>query len=56
MNVMMERLATNPESGKLEHPYYGYLDAAQWFQIIGMHWKHHLQQIESLEKSSDTNL
>lgn len=52
MNVMMERLATNPESGKLEHPYYGYLDAAQWFQLIGMHWKHHIRQIESIENST----
>jgi len=50
MKMTMDRLMLNPPSGKLEHPYYGYLDAYQWFQLIGMHWKHHLRQIESLEE------
>jgi hypothetical protein len=44
-----EKLITDPESGKTEHPTYGFIDAKQWYQLIGMHWKHHLMQIEELD-------
>lgn len=44
-----DKLLTEPESGKTEHPSYGFIDAKQWYQVIGMHWKHHLMQLEELE-------
>jgi hypothetical protein len=43
------KLITLQESGKIEHPIYGYLDAIQWYQLIGMHWKHHLMQLDELD-------
>jgi hypothetical protein len=44
-----DKLLTDPESGKIEHTSYGFIDAKQWYQVIGMHWKHHLMQLEELE-------
>jgi hypothetical protein len=44
-----DKLITDPESGKTEHPSYGYIDAKQWYQVIGMHWKHHLMQLDELD-------
>ncbi|RWS42040.1 DinB family protein [Bacillus mycoides] len=34
---------------KVEHPGFGYLNAAEWFQLISMHFAHHLRQKERLE-------
>ncbi|AHA09614.1 MULTISPECIES: DinB family protein [Bacillus] len=34
---------------KVEHPGLGYLNAAEWFQLISMHFAHHLRQKERLE-------
>lgn len=44
-----DKLITDPESGKTEHPSYGFIDAKQWYQIVGMHWKHHLMQLDELD-------
>jgi hypothetical protein len=44
-----DKLLTDPESGKTEHPSYGFIDAKQWYQVIGMHWKHHLMQLDELD-------
>ncbi len=44
-----DRLITDPDSGKMEHPNYGFIDAKQWYQLIGMHWKHHLMQLDELD-------
>lgn len=49
MLAVRDKLITEPESGKMEHPIYGYLDAKQWYQLIGMHWKHHLMQLDELD-------
>lgn len=51
MLAVRDKLTTEPESGKMEHPIYGYLDAKQWYQLIGMHWKHHLMQLDELDAS-----
>ncbi|PFI45332.1 hypothetical protein COI73_19775 [Bacillus cereus] len=32
-----------------EHPGLGYLNAAEWFQLISMHFAHHLRQKSRLE-------
>ncbi|MBS9801695.1 DinB family protein [Bacillus cereus] len=34
---------------KTEHPGLGYLNAAEWFQLISMHFAHHLRQKDRLE-------
>ncbi len=49
MLAVRDKLITDPESGKIEHPNYGFLDAKQWYQLIGMHWKHHLMQLDELD-------
>ncbi|WP_439020293.1 DinB family protein [Bacillus thuringiensis] len=34
---------------KVEHPGLGYLNAVEWFQLISMHFAHHLRQKDRLE-------
>jgi hypothetical protein len=43
-------LASIPNDCKVEHPGLGYLNAAEWFQLISMHFSHHLCQKERLDK------
>ncbi|PGZ08535.1 hypothetical protein COE30_12435 [Bacillus cereus] len=38
-----------PSDCKVEHPGLGYLNAAEWFQLISMHFAHHLRQKDRLE-------
>lgn len=40
----------NP-SIKVKHPRMGYLNAKQWLRFIEIHLKHHLKQINRIEKS-----
>lgn len=42
-------LSSIPSDCKVEHPGLGYLNAAEWFQLISMHFAHHLRQKERLE-------
>ncbi|MGE7882103.1 DinB family protein [Bacillus sp. NPDC094077] len=42
-------LTSIPNDCKVEHPGLGYLNAAEWFQLISMHFAHHLRQKERLE-------
>ncbi|EEL46926.1 MULTISPECIES: DinB family protein [Bacillus cereus group] len=42
-------LSSIPSDYKVEHPGLGYLNAAEWFQLISMHFAHHLRQKERLE-------
>ncbi|HFJ9450538.1 hypothetical protein CN268_12280 [Bacillus anthracis] len=42
-------LSSIPSDCKVEHPGLGYLHAAEWFQLISMHFAHHLRQKERLE-------
>ncbi|WP_226545643.1 DinB family protein [Bacillus thuringiensis] len=42
-------LSSIPGDCKVEHPGLGYLHAAEWFQLISMHFAHHLRQKERLE-------
>ncbi|KFN01132.1 DinB family protein [Bacillus clarus] len=44
-------LASIPDDCKVEHPGLGYLNANEWFQLISMHFAHHLRQKERLEQS-----
>ena len=36
---------------KAKHPRLGYLNAKQWLRFIEIHLKHHLKQLERIEKS-----
>ena len=49
-----EKLATNPISGKIEHPALGFLDAKEWFQLIAIHFRHHLRQKARIEAFLNT--
>jgi hypothetical protein len=49
MLATRDKLVTVPNSGKIEHPNYGFIDAKQWYQVIGMHWKHHIMQLDELD-------
>ncbi|MFW0714299.1 DinB family protein [Pedobacter sp. N23S346] len=40
----------NPQL-KTKHPRLGYLNAKQWLRFIEIHLKHHLKQLERVEKS-----
>ncbi|WP_243526358.1 DinB family protein [Bacillus pseudomycoides] len=43
-------LASIPSNRKMEHLGFGYLNAVEWFQLIYMHFSHHLHQKERLEQ------
>jgi hypothetical protein len=38
------------KTGKTKHPGFGYLDANEWFQLVEMHFRHHLRQKARLDK------
>lgn len=44
------RIASSPFNGKTKHPGFGYLNAAEWVQVIDMHFRHHLRQKRRLEE------
>jgi hypothetical protein len=37
------------QSGKTKHPSLGYLNASEWYQLIQMHFRHHLRQKARLD-------
>ncbi|BFH59623.1 DinB family protein [Paenibacillus azoreducens] len=39
-----------PPQNKIVHPGFGALNAAEWFMLIEMHYRHHLRQKERLEQ------
>ncbi|MCX2582817.1 DinB family protein [Pedobacter sp. MR22-3] len=45
------KIATADLQLKTKHPRLGYLNAKQWFRFIEIHLKHHLKQLERIEKS-----
>lgn len=49
MQAAAEKLAKDPPSGKAAHMAYGYLNAAEWFELIDMHFRHHLRQKARLD-------
>lgn len=40
---------------KAEHPALGYLNAHEWFDLIEMHFRHHLRQKKRLDRFLDIN-
>lgn len=47
---LAEKIDTSNSKGKTKHPGFGYLTALEWFQMIEMHFKHHLRQKKRLDK------
>jgi len=45
------KIATADLQLKTKHPRLGYLNAKQWLRFIEIHLKHHLKQLERIEKS-----
>ncbi len=50
MTKTATRLQSVRESGKTKHPAFGYLDAREWYQLIDMHFRHHLRQKKRLDQ------
>ncbi|MEC4113501.1 DUF1569 domain-containing protein [Myroides pelagicus] len=49
MSKLKDQIAST-SSGKTPHPAFGYLNAEEWYQLIVMHWVHHLRQKKELDK------
>lgn len=47
---LAQRLQTETSKGKTKHPAFGYVNAAEWFAMIDMHYRHHLRQKGRLDK------
>ncbi|MCX2494199.1 DinB family protein [Pedobacter sp. PF22-3] len=47
-------LAHAKANSKTKHPRLGYLNAKQWLRFIEIHLKHHLKQLQRIEKSFQT--
>ncbi|MHB1955524.1 MAG: DinB family protein [Sulfobacillus sp.] len=39
-----------PAENTVEHPGFGYLNAKEWFQLVEMHYRHHLHQLGRLKE------
>jgi DinB superfamily len=54
VKVEMEKAQTKFTSnllGKTPHPAFSYLNAEEWYQLVEMHWRHHLRQKTAIENS-----
>lgn len=49
MRELEPRLSSVPMDQKVEHPAFGHLNAYEWFQLVEMHFRHHLHQKERLD-------
>jgi DinB superfamily len=52
----MKNISTNLKSsankGKTKHPGLSYLNAEEWYRLVGMHFNHHLRQKATLEATT----
>ena len=55
MKTLVPNLETSDRDQKSRHPFLGALNAEEWYQLIEMHFRHHLQQKERLDKSLGVN-
>ncbi|MGY3055049.1 hypothetical protein ACVWYG_003260 [Pedobacter sp. UYEF25] len=51
LNLTTNKIADLDKNQKIIHPRLGYLNATQWFRFIEIHLKHHLKQLDRIEKS-----
>ncbi|MFM1655102.1 WYL domain-containing protein [Brevibacillus sp. B_LB10_24] len=49
MREVEPSLSQIPADVKIEHPRLGFLNAKEWFQLVCMHFPHHLRQKERLD-------
>ncbi len=49
MRAVADRIAASGPGAKTKHPRLGMLSAAEWYQLIEMHFRHHLRQKRRLE-------
>lgn len=50
MDQLIPAINKSSSFSKIKHPRLGMLNAKQWFKFIGIHTKHHLKQLEALDK------
>lgn len=49
MNSIWLLIQQTPFNGKSKHDGFGYMTAAEWFQLAEMHFRHHLRQKKRLD-------
>lgn len=49
MKAFEGKVATGNAGGKVSHPAFAWLDAGEWYQMVEMHWRHHLRQKKGLD-------
>ncbi len=49
MEETLPRLSQE-KTGKTAHPAMAFLNAAEWYKLVEMHYRHHLRQKESLDR------
>jgi hypothetical protein len=49
MQATERKLSSASETSKTSHPAFGFLNAREWFQLIEMHFRHHLHQKKRLD-------
>jgi hypothetical protein len=50
MRTTADKVSGAPVTMKAEHPAFGYLNAHEWFDLIEMHFRHHLRQKKRLDQ------
>jgi hypothetical protein len=55
MKLLRPKIESASQSSKSRHPMLGAMNAREWYQMIEMHFRHHLQQKERLDKFLEVN-
>jgi DinB superfamily len=50
MDEMAKAVNSTNKSGKTEHPAFGFCNAKEWYQMVEMHFRHHLRQKERIDQ------
>jgi hypothetical protein len=50
MEQLLPAINKSSTFSKIKHPRLGLLNAKQWFRFIGVHTRHHLKQLERIDK------
>jgi hypothetical protein len=50
MRATEQKLSSASKTSKTSHPAFGSLNAPEWFQLIEMHFRHHLHQKKRLKR------
>lgn len=46
---LAEAIDKSQNKGKTKHPAFGYLNAVEWYALVGMHFKHHKAQKKRID-------